>query len=474
MQNAVHFHVDDTIVAVSSAVGPAVRAIIRLSGPNAWPILRTLFPSEGPHRLEPRVGYETKLVGVASLPPIPVMVIPFLAPHSYTGQDLAELHLPGSPVLVQAVLEALLARGARLALPGEFTLRAFLAGKMDLTRAEALLAVLHSQRPDTLQEALRQFAGNIATPLTEVKDRLLDLLAEVEASLDFPEEDLLFAVRDTLIEQCRQVRERLSKVLQRIAGRGLVRPTFRAVLAGRPNAGKSSLFNALLGESSAIVSPIAGTTRDYLTATRVLDGVLVELVDTAGIEPIPAELNASSVANPNAAITAQAQAFRSQQVQQADLVLYCLPVAEEVTSIDISALAQLEPKRTILVWTKCDLAPSRRPFPKLPERFADWPHMLTSAITGQGLAELAKTIAAKAREHFESDPLAVSLGRCEHHLQRACQAIEHAEALLTSQEPPELVALELRTAVDELGAVLGEVYTEDLLDRIFSRFCIGK
>ncbi|MCS7160548.1 MAG: tRNA uridine-5-carboxymethylaminomethyl(34) synthesis GTPase MnmE [Gemmatales bacterium] len=474
MQNLPRFQVDDTIAAVSSAVGPAARAIVRLSGKNAWAVLRSLLPTDAHEEPQHRGVYDTFLMHVASLPPIPVMLVVFQGPRSYTGQDLVELHLPGCPPLVQAVLERLLTHGARLALPGEFTLRAFLAGKMDLTRAEALLAVLHAQRPDSLQEALGQLAGNLASPMLRVKEQVLDLLAELEASLDFPEEDLLFAVRDTLIEKCRLARDEIAAALRRIEERGLVRQTFRVVLTGRPNAGKSSLFNALCGADAALVSPVPGTTRDYLTATRRLDGLLIELVDTAGIEPVRAETNQNPDPTDADTITVQAQAFRVQEVRRAQLVVYCLPRNEPVTGEDLDAIQSLDPLRTVLVWTKADLAPEQPTVAASSDMLARLPSVVTSAMTGQGLNELEKYIAKQARACLDVDPLAVSLGRCQHHLRQAYSALEQAEALLLQNEPAELIAVEVRTALEELGAVLGEIYTEDLLDRIFSRFCIGK
>lgn len=491
------FQLDDTIAALSSAPGPALRAILRISGPNAWSIVRPLLHQDAPQLPQHRAVLETLLTGVANLPPIPAMVIVFLGPRSYTGQDLLELHLPGSAPLVEAVLETLLNHGARLALPGEFTLRAFLSGKMDLTQAEALLAVLQARHPDSLSEALQQLAGNLAQPLAEVKERLLHLLAEIEASLDFPEEDLSFAVRETLIHQCRAAHDEIAQVLKQIQQRGLMQEGFRVVLTGRPNAGKSSLFNALLGRDAAIVSPQPGTTRDYLVASYHLDDVVMELVDTAGSEPVWSAMLAdpahaatrptrSLTPTPelSAAITAQAQAFRQQQFRQADLVLYCLPVTEPITAEDRESLAQLPKDRTILVRTKCDLLPASsanaselhlsESGQQKPQEAAGWTVVWTSTLRRQGLAELEEILLQRARQHTRCEPLVVSLGRCQHHLARAQEALEQAESLLIHQEPPELVAVELRNALDELGAVLGEVYTEDLLDRIFSRFCIGK
>ncbi|MCS7168422.1 MAG: tRNA uridine-5-carboxymethylaminomethyl(34) synthesis GTPase MnmE [Gemmatales bacterium] len=475
MQGVARFQVDDTIAAVSSAVAPAVRAIIRLSGPNAWGVLRALLPDDAPEKPQHRAVYDTELRHVASLPAIPVMVVVFLGPRSYTGQDLVELHLPGSPPIVQAVLATLLSHGARLAGPGEFTLRAFLAGKIDLTRAEALLAVLHARHPDSLQEALGQFAGNLASPLVRVKERLLDLLAELEASLDFPEEDLTFALREALVEQCRQACEELRHILKRIEERGLLREGFRVVLTGRPNAGKSSLFNALLRTDAALVSPVAGTTRDYLTATVSLNGTLIELVDTAGIETVGPDQPSSSDAPETQTITAQAQAFRLEQVRRAPLVCYCIPANEPVNQEDITSIRSLDPQRTLLVWTKCDLLPDPDQLLAHGDDYLDGlPRIVTSAVTRRGLAELEHYLAERARSHADADPLAVSLGRCQHHVRSAVEALEQAEALLIHQESTEFIALEVRAALEELGAVLGEIYTDDLLDRIFSRFCIGK
>jgi tRNA modification GTPase len=364
VQNLPRFNLEDTIAALSSGSGPAVRAVVRVSGPGAWHIVRSLLPEDMPQMPEHRVAYETFLVGVRELPPIPATVLVFFGPRSYTGQDLLELHIPGSAPLIEVVLETVLARGARLALPGEFTLRAFLAGKIDLTRAEALLAVLHAQDSGSLHEALQLFAGGLAQPLAAVKERILDLLAEIEASLDFPEEDLLFALRETLVQQCRDARQAMLQILQRTSERSLLGEYFRVVLTGRPNAGKSSLFNALIGKSAALVSPVPGTTRDYLTARLYLDDVVVELVDTAGIEPVPDSLdtNGSDIPAAVSAIVTQAQTLRQQQLQRADLVLYCLPINEPVAEEDRKTLQQLAEKHTVLVWTKCDLMPEHFPY----------------------------------------------------------------------------------------------------------------
>lgn len=428
-------HLDETIVALASAPGAGARAIVRLSGPQAHSVLGAVVADVPTTRGV--VVRELRLPGVHA--PLPADVYFMPSPHSYTGQDCAEIHTIASPPLVELLVATLLAAGARSARAGEFTMRAFLAGKKDLTQAEAVHAVIEAQDTDQLTQALGHLAGGLTQPLHGLRDDLLNLLADVEASLDFTEEDITFVDSKEILLQLGRGMAHLINVQKQLASRSLSGRPFRVALLGPPNAGKSSLFNALVGEASAMVSPVAGTTRDYLQQVLHLDGVSIELIDTAGLRPTTETLEA------------EAQQQSQQQAATADLRLWC------VAPDGISPA----PANALLVWTKCDAgqAPAEG--------------IATSAHTGHGLATLRETLRTHAHA-AKNAPLAPSISRCRHHLEKCLTHLRSVHHIVLFQEPTELLALELRLALDQLGEMVGAIYTDDLLDRIFSRFCIGK
>src|SRR5438034_786540 len=272
----------DTIVALSSAPGPGGRAIVRLSGPNALRIANATFTSNQPLLPQQRQCHEgsVHLPGVAA--PMPAALYLWPAPRTYTGQEMVELHTLSSPPLVDLLVAQLLSAGARAAQPGEFTLRAFLAGKLDLTQAEAVLGVIEAGSRDELEQALAQLAGGVTRPLQALRDDLLNLLADVEAGLDFTEEDIQFADKKDVLLRLGAGMAHLINLRKQLDDRAVSDRPFRVALAGEPNAGKSSLFNALAGVRAAIVSPVPGTTRDYVTRSVTLQGTNVDLIDTAG------------------------------------------------------------------------------------------------------------------------------------------------------------------------------------------------
>jgi tRNA modification GTPase len=446
---------NDTIAAIASPPGPSARGIVRLSGPEAWSIVLSSFLADRdlprPRRPEMRPG----LLRIDGLGPLlPVMVSFWPAPRTYTGQEVVEIHLVGSPPLVSLVLAHCLARGARQAEPGEFTLRAFLSGRIDLTRAEAVLGVIDAANPAQLDAALEQLAGGLSGPILALRDHLLDVIAHLEANLDFTEEpDVDPLLRAALADELEGSARELQSLARRLDDRDRPGGHPRVVLVGPPNAGKSRLFNALLGRDRAIVSPEAGTTRDYLTALCDCDGLTMELVDTAGME---------SAAD---GITAQAQAARAGQAARADLLLDCRSAeAAESASPGFPNYGAV-----LGVRTKCDLTPLA-----VPADGSDGP-LRTSAATGEGLDELRSAIANRIRgESVEGSLPSATAARCRGSILRAESALRSAAESMMLGGGDELVAFDLRLAVEELGKVVGAVVTDDILDRIFRRFCIGK
>jgi tRNA modification GTPase len=373
--------------------------------------------------------------------------------RTYTGGPLAEIHLTGSAPLSNLVLSDCLARGARLAEPGEFTLRAFLAGRIDLTQAEAVLGVIDAGNPAQLNAALQQLAGGISGPIGALRDRMLDLVAHLEANLDFTEEpDVDPLSRANLTLELDESVEVLHALEKKLTERERPDAHRRVVLAGPPNAGKSRLFNALLNRDRAIVSPMAGTTRDYVSELCVCDGLTVELVDTAGLD------------EPVDAVTTQAQAARADQSAQADLLLLCRSAEAKAVPIGVPTSSE-----RLNVWTKGDLA--------LPDHgsLSAEDLWITSALSGAGVPALRSAIAQTLRKREALEGSATGTGaRCRGSLNRAATALRSAAESIRERRGDEFVAFDLRLAVEELGTVVGAVVTDDILDRIFRRFCVGK
>lgn len=459
---------DDTIAALASAPGGAARAIVRLAGPDVAACLGECFAADATERPLSEVTSATVLAGQVRLDsiaaPLPCQLYYWPDARSYTRSPMAELHTIGSPPLADALLRTICASGARLAEPGEFTLRAFLGGRLDLMQAEAVLGVIDAQADQQLNVALAQLAGGLSRPLTTLRDTLLELLAHLEAGLDFVEEDIEFISREQLLAQVDEGARQIQQLADQMASRTEAASAVRVVLVGPPNAGKSSLFNALAEAEHAIVSQMAGTTRDYLTADIELTGLRCQLVDTAGVEEIEPKDQVASAAQ---------QATRDQQTA-AQIRLLCFDVTESLTDEDRLRLADADADATIIVWTKCDVGvvTSERPKLDLADTLAN---VRTSSTSGAGLDELRQAIAEKVNAGAgDAEVVATTAIRCRDSLHRAAAALVAARELADARAGEELVAIELRTALDELGHVTGAVYTDDILDRIFSRFCIGK
>ncbi len=452
---------EDTIVALSSAAGPGSRAIVRVGGPNAVAVVDSLFAPSVERRLadSPRSVTPGALRLTCVHSPLPADAYFFRAPHSYTGQHLVELHVVSSPPLVERLIADLLAAGARPAGAGEFTLWAFLNGKKDLTRAEAVLAVIEAGTDAELKAALTQLAGGLARPMDALRDDLLNLLADVEAGLDFVDEDIEFVGKPEQLKRIAAGLAQLTNLKRQLEARTVSGRPVRVALVGEPNAGKSSLFNALVGPGGiALVSPTAGTTRDYLTARIDLDGVLVELIDTAGRQ------------ESTGTIEEQSQQLGRDQADRADLVLRCVPANEPVPPGDAT------PANAILVRTKADLLsppPSRERVGVGGGDGKGSIEISVSVLTADGTQALRARLANRVQSLARS-PLAPSQSRCRHHVESALDSLRRAHEHVREDDPQELLALELRRALDQIGEMVGAVYTNDLLDRIFSRFCIGK
>ena len=454
--------IDDTIAAIASPAGAAKRGIIRISGVRVVDVVSTRFRADDKHvdfaklRLPTRIPgrFTADTIGV----PIPAAMMLWPTNRSYTGQPMAEIHTIGAPPLLDAILETLFACGARGANRGEFTMRSFLAGRIDLVQAEAVLGVIDATDHEELQTALTQLGGGATSRLAEVRSEILSLLGDLEAGLDFVEEDIEFITKQQIcdrLETCANLVDELASDTQHRLPSGY-RP--RIVLAGLPNAGKSTLFNRLMGTGKAIVSPVAGTTRDYLIGDVNIDGMQFQIVDTAGWE------------STSDLIMNQAQNLRSNQMGTSDLVVWCtsaaLGKAEAETDSQLKHEAE-EVSQVVSVVTQVDRVEDFLPADE---------GLHISAQLDVGIDEMLAEIkhCFQLTQSSRSQLLASTTARCRESLANASNAIKAAQSAAMISAGDEVIAFELRDALRQIGIILGEVYTDDILDHIFSNFCIGK
>ncbi|MCA9092631.1 MAG: 50S ribosome-binding GTPase [Planctomycetaceae bacterium] len=458
----------DLIAAIASAPEGSGRGIIRISGLGAATAIHELFSPDDPNwtqetsprrwngtfRLTAQSGSDAAGSCESS---IPVAVYHWPSHRSYTGEPLIEIHAPGSPVLLERMLSGIFVRGVRPARRGEFTLRAFLAGKIDLVQAEGVLGTIDARDSDELKRALSQLAGGISRGFVEMRNDLLNLLADLEAGLDFTDEGLTFVTREDVLRRMDDALGYLQKLRLQAEERLWSRELPTVVITGPTNAGKSTLFNALAGEEAAIVSAEAGTTRDLVSRDVCWEGVALKLIDSAGDEAAPSVQVADGLR------------LRDEELQGATVVLICGDLKEELSF----GIPGIDEAHTIQVRTKTDLQPPENLF--LTEQKSTGV-VSVSAKLGEGIVELRSAVLAQIRRRNEGEEslIGTTAARCRHSLDHGIEGLLRAKELVVSGEGDEFVTQELRMALEGLGEITGEVYTEDLLDRIFSRFCIGK
>jgi tRNA modification GTPase len=455
------FSLDDTITVIATPLGEGGVGIVKISGPEAASILRQLFEpaacaADGlePRRLtfghirDPETGDVVDEVLAVTMP----------SPHSYTRQDVVEIQAHGGIVPLRRILGLTLAAGARLAEPGEMTLRAFLNGRLDLAQAEAVLDVVQARTEAALRVATEQLGGKLSVRVREVRAELVDVLAYLEASIDFVEDEI---PPQDVVTPLREIGAALEDILA-TAGRGLIyRQGIRAAIVGRPNVGKSSLLNALLRGERAIVTPIPGTTRDTLEETVNVGGVPLVLVDTAGIRAETGdEVERIGVERSRAAL------------ERADLALLVIDGSQPLTDADWDIAALIGGKPALVVANKCDLPQLELATGLLPSV----PRLRVSALTGEGIEALEEAVVELVfgGAVTTADTPLVSNPRHQASLKRALDHVQAAEGGHLGGLSSDLVAIDVREAVDALGEITGETVSEDLLEAIFSNFCIGK
>ena len=452
----------DTITAIATPPGFSGIGIVRISGKDALSIADKLF--QGKKRLSELSGYQACYGWVVEegekLDEVIALVM--RAPRSYTREDVVEFHCHGGPVVLKRVLEAVLRKGARLAEPGEFTKRAFLAGRIDLSQAEAVSQLIFAQTESAARSALRGLAGELGEKTRQLRQRLVEVLADLEAGLDFAEEEIEFISPSDLLKSLGEIDFELSRLISRAQAGMILSEGINLVIAGRPNVGKSTLMNALLERDRVIVTPYPGTTRDVVEEVVNIAGVPVRLSDTAGIRREADEIEKYGVER------------SYQAIARADLVLLLLDGSEPLTDHDQKLLKETEDKNRLIIINKIDLAQ------KISEKelagFIQGEQILKiSAKTGQGIEELKRKIEEMifTGELSGEDALVASLRQLE--LLRASRE-QIQRAIKTAQQglSEEFIASELRRAVELLGEISGESVSEEMLEIIFSKFCIGK
>ena len=454
---------DDTIAAIATPLGEGGLAVIRVSGPQALAVADRCFVPAGKTALKLSAArthtiHYGKIVRQGSAVD-EVLVAVLRAPHTYTREDVVEITCHGGILPAKTVLDTVVESGARPAEPGEFTRRAFLNGRIDLAQAEAVADLIHSRTELALRAANEQLAGKLSRRINRLRDEMLKTLAHVEAHIDFPDEDIAPDTKDQLLTRLERGVAFMDELLRTANEGQILRRGIRAAIIGRPNAGKSSLLNQLLGQDRAIVSPIPGTTRDTIEETANVRGLPVVFIDTAGLREAQNEIEIEGVRRSRSTL------------EKAELVLHVFDGSEPITPADKQYLAEFSGKTRIFIRNKSDL-PSRL---QLPRDLAD-PVVDVCCLTGTGIEPLKDAIKELVWSgEINSEVLEVMINsRHQEALRRAREAAQRAVDTLRAGATLELAAMELRIAVNAVGEVVGKTTTEDLLDMIFSQFCIGK
>jgi tRNA modification GTPase len=458
-------YTSDTIVAPATASGQGAVAIVRLSGPCAFSILHRLWRPLSGKGLRPRrllLGEVRNPASGAVIDRAMAVVMP--APKSFTGEDIAEIHCHGGTFIVRQIVAAALDAGARMAAPGEFSRRAFLNGRLDLAEAEAIADLVAAQSESALALALSQLNGTLSRKVRALREQVIAIRAALEAHIDFADEDIALPDTNEIDARCAQLFADLKSLYDSFARGRLLRAGAKAAIIGKPNVGKSSLLNLLLGVDRAIVTPIAGTTRDIIEDTVKLDAYSLTLQDGAGIRETAEVVEQIGVER---ARTAAAEA---------DLLLVVFDASRPLTDDDRGVITLCLGRPAVAVLNKIDLPPQVGA-QELQRSGLTTPVVAVSALRGDGLdelrAELIKMVKAISGE-THSESVAVSRQRHRAALGEALAALDCARCGLASRMPPEIVAEDISAVGQALAKITGEVTSEDVLDAIFSEFCIGK
>lgn len=455
----------DTIAAISTPLGPGGIGIVRISGPQARAISQQIFRrKKGRGPILPHHFTLGEILHPEDQTVLDEVLLVYMAqPKTYTREDVVEIQCHSSALILQEILQTVLHSGARLAEPGEFTKRAFLNGRIDLTQAEAVMDLIYSRTQRALDLANRQLSGQLAAKIKGLREGLLDLLTRMEAGIDFPEEEIPELTPGEITTSVQTAADELAALLRTYGEGKLVRHGITAAIVGKPNVGKSSLLNALLKEDRAIVTPLPGTTRDIIEEVVAIQGIPVRLMDTAGLRPAQDPIEEEGVRRTRDRLAA------------ADLVLWVLDGSSSLTLEDLDILPLVRAKKTIVVLNKNDLPQNLR-VEDLVIHLPQAPCTPLSALQGTGLERLKEAMQRMILNGQDQPSAEVILSNLRHQqaLEEAQKALVQALEANRKNLPYEFIATDLRQGLEALGEITGDSITEDVLDRIFDQFCIGK
>ncbi len=460
-----NINLDDTIAAISTPIGEGGIGIVRMSGPQAIEVSDVLFKAKSGKALAKVKPFTVHFGFVMDDERVvdEVLVTVFKSPKSYTSQDMVEISSHGGIVVTRKILDLIFKQGIRAAEPGEFTKRAFLSGRLDLTQAEAVLDVIQAKTDASLSVAQEQLKGSLSKKVKSIKDKLMHVYAHVEAFVDFPQEDLEVYSQKEVIEKIKEVESEINELLLSYQKGEIVREGILSVIVGRPNVGKSSLLNALLDRDRALVSDVPGTTRDALEEMIELEGILFRLCDTAGLGVFADKIDTLSMER------------TKKYLDQGNVFLWVLDSSEEFKEEDKNIVAMVKNKKVIPVLNKSDL-PAQWKWEEVQKQFQmDVEPVLISAKNREGLSELEKRMKELVWEgKVTTEGIAVTRVRHKAALEQALIDLAQAGVVFQNKDSLEFLTFNIKAALDSLSELIGEVYSEDLLDVIFGEFCIGK
>lgn len=457
----------DTIAAITTVLGPSSVGAVRISGPDAAAIADKVFKSGAGTMLRDRPTHTITYGWVIDNKGCKIdeaLALTMWGPRSFTGENVVELQCHGGMVVMRKTLEMLLEAGARMAEPGEFSKRAFLNGKLDLSQAEAIMDIINAKTETGVRAAANNLQGSIARMVQEIRAKITEIMAYLEADIDFPEEDLERMSAGELAQKIKEIETDIDRVLETYEGGRIMREGLKTVLAGRPNVGKSTLLNALLREKRAIVTDVPGTTRDLIEEYYNLGGIPLVLIDTAGIRATEDLVEKLGLEKTQEAIA------------RADLILYIIDISEQVSDSDLEFIKQLPREKLLVVINKVDLLKGENDRPEHIEGLNGYRTVYISAKEGTGLRELEKAIVnIFFGQGIEiTDQPFLSNVRQKDALVKARQALNMAGENVRRQMPSDFISIDLRQAWLSLGEVTGDTLGDDIIEQIFARFCLGK
>ncbi|MDP4281265.1 MAG: tRNA uridine-5-carboxymethylaminomethyl(34) synthesis GTPase MnmE [Bacteroidota bacterium] len=459
---------NDTICALSTPPGMGAIAVIRISGPEAIPACEKIFrPAEKNLKLSDAPSHTLHFGTISTSNELldEVLVSVFKAPHSYTGEDVIEISCHGSVYIQQKIIEVLICNGLRMAQPGEFTMRAFLNGRFDLSQAEAIADLIASQSQSAHDLAIRQMRGGFSKKIRELREKLVTFASLVELELDFSEEDVEFADRSKLLDLILQLKNEIANLLNSFTIGNVIKKGIPVTIIGKPNVGKSTLLNALLNEERAIVSEIPGTTRDTVEDTIVIGGYSFRFIDTAGLREAEGKIESIGIEK------------TWEKIHQATIILYVFDATKDSSKVVMNAVSEFSEitedstKRLILIGNKTDKLSE---LPKGFREFVDHETIFISAKRKENIHLIAESLLKSVRQAGITDTAIVSNTRHYDALSHALEAINSIHEGLNTGLTPDLLSVDIHKALYHLGEITGEITTDEILGNIFSKFCIGK